>query len=194
MSWRAISGGTFSAASLGPSRRWSARICSTVRIVVNGGLSRSPAAAAINVSEYVCVRDLPTLDAWIARARTAGVVAFDTETDALSSANAALCGVSLAVAPGEACYIPVGHENESTGGLEFEAPEAIQQLELDAVIARLKPLLEDPTVLKVAQNAKYDIAVLDRHGIKVAPIEVTMLISYALEGGLHKSDGMDELS
>ncbi|MCX7588673.1 DNA polymerase I, partial [Phenylobacterium sp. 58.2.17] len=154
----------------------------------------APAAAAINVSEYVCVRDMPTLDAWIARARAAGVVAFDTETDALSSANAALCGVSLAVAPGEACYIPVGHENESTGGLEFEAPEAIQQLELDAVIARLKPLLEDAAVLKVAQNAKYDIAVLDRHGIKVAPIEDTMLISYALEGGLHKSHGMDELS
>jgi len=152
------------------------------------------AAAAIDVNAYVCVRDLPTLDAWIARAKALGVVAFDTETDALSSANAALCGVSLAVAPGEACYIPVGHENESAGGLEFEAPEAIQQLPLDEVIARLKPLLEDPAVLKVAQNAKYDIAVLDRHGIKVAPIEDTMLISYALEGGLHKSHGMDELS
>lgn len=154
----------------------------------------APAAAAINPSDYVCVRDLATLDAWIARAKAMGVVAFDTETDALSSANANLCGVSLAVAPGEACYIPVGHENESTGGLEFEAPEAIHQLELDEVIARLKPLLEDPTVLKVAQNAKYDIAVLARHGIAVAPIEDTMLISYALEGGLHKSHGMDELS
>jgi DNA polymerase-1 len=154
----------------------------------------APAATAINPSDYVCVRDLPTLDAWIARAKAVGVVAFDTETDALSSANAALCGVSLAVAPGEACYIPVGHENESSGGLEFEPPEAIEQLSLDEVIARLKPLLEDPAVLKVAQNAKYDIAVLDRHGIKVAPIEDTMLISYALEGGLHKSHGMDELS
>ncbi|MBB3890540.1 DNA polymerase-1 [Phenylobacterium haematophilum] len=154
----------------------------------------APAAAAINPSDYVCVRDLATLDAWIARTKAMGVVAFDTETDALSSANANLCGVSLAVAPGEACYIPVGHENESTGGLEFEAPEAIHQLQLDEVIARLKPLLEDPTVLKVAQNAKYDIAVLARHGIAVAPIEDTMLISYALEGGLHKSHGMDELS
>ena len=154
----------------------------------------APAAAAINPSDYVCVRDLATLDAWIARAKAVGVVAFDTETDALSSANANLCGVSLAVAPGEACYIPVGHENESTGGLEFETPEAIHQLQLDEVIARLKPLLEDPTVLKVAQNAKYDIAVLARHGIAVAPIEDTMLISYALEGGLHKSHGMDELS
>jgi DNA polymerase-1 len=159
-----------------------------------GPAPTGPAAAAIDVSAYVCVRDLATLDAWVARAKALGVVAFDTETDALSSANAALCGVSLAVAPGEACYIPVGHENESAGGLEFEAPEAIHQLTLDEVIDRLKPLLEDPAVLKVAQNAKYDIAVLDRHGVKVAPIEDTMLISYALEGGLHKSHGMDELS
>ncbi|WP_312166404.1 DNA polymerase I [Phenylobacterium sp.] len=154
----------------------------------------TPAAAAINPSDYVCVRDLAALDAWIARARAVGLVAFDTETDALSSANAALCGVSLAVTPGEACYIPVGHENESSGGFEFEPPEAIEQLPVDQVIARLKPLLEDPTVLKVAQNAKYDIAVLSRYGVQVAPIEDTMLISYALEAGLHKSHGMDELS
>ncbi|HEY9233696.1 MAG TPA: DNA polymerase I, partial [Phenylobacterium sp.] len=153
-----------------------------------------PPQAAIDVNAYVCVRDMPTLDAWIVRAKAAGVVAFDTETDALSSANAALCGISLAVAPGEACYIPVGHENESNGGLEFEAPEAIEQLTVDEVVARLKPLLEDPTVLKVAQNAKYDMAVLSRHGVAVAPIEDTMLISYALEAGLHKSHGMDELS
>lgn len=153
-----------------------------------------PIAAAFDVDAYACVRDLAALDTWIARARAAGVVAFDTETDALSSANAALCGISLAVAAGEACYIPVGHEHESSGGLEFEAPEAIEQLQLEEVISRLKPLLEDPAVLKVAQNAKYDMAVLSRHGIAVAPIEDTMLISYALEGGLHKSHGMDELS
>ncbi|HEX5376928.1 MAG TPA: DNA polymerase I, partial [Phenylobacterium sp.] len=152
------------------------------------------APAAIDVNAYVCVRDLTTLDNWIAKARAGGLVAFDTETDALSSATANLCGISLAVSPGEACYIPVGHEHEGDGGLAFEAPEAIEQLELEVVIERLKPLLEDPTVLKVAQNAKYDMAVLARHGVAVAPIEDTMLISYALEGGLHKSHGMDELS
>ncbi len=174
---------------------------------VSGGTASAPAAGAaapaaasapehptIDTNAYVCVRDLATLDAWIARARAVGVVAFDTETDALSSANAGLCGVSLAVAPGEACYIPVGHENEGTGGLEFETPAEIEQIPIDAVMARLKPLLEDPSVLKVAQNAKYDIAVLSRYGIEVAPIEDTMLISYVLEAGLHKSHGMDELS
>src|SRR6185503_3301721 len=130
------------------------------------------------------------------RAYEAGVVAFDTETDALSSSAGNLCGVSLAVAPGEACYIPVGHEHEheATGGLDFEAKAAVEQIPLDQAIALLKPLLEDPSVLKVAQNGKYDLAVLSRYGIEVGPIEDTMLISFVLEGGLRKSHGMDELS
>jgi DNA polymerase-1 len=161
--------------------------------------ARPPAApkhGAIDVTAYQCVHDLETLDAWIARARAAGLVAFDTETDALSASSANLCGVSLAVAPGEACYIPMGHEHEhaATGGLDFEAKEAVDQIDLEAAIARLKPLLEDPAVLKVAQNGKYDMAVLARHGIQVGPIEDTMLISFTLEGGLRKSHGMDELS
>jgi DNA polymerase-1 len=149
----------------------------------------------IDTSTYVCVKDEATLDAWIAKAYAAGVVAFDTETDALSSSAANLCGVSLAVAPGEAVYIPVGHEEHgsSDGGLAFEVAADLGQLSLDVVMAKLKPLLEDRTVLKVAQNAKYDIAVLARHGIQVAPIDDTMLISYVLETGLH-GHGMDELS
>jgi DNA polymerase-1 len=157
--------------------------------------TRAPAAPShgpIDVNAYACVRDLATLDAWIARAYAAGVVAFDTETDALGATSANLCGVSLAVAPGEACYIPVGHEHE--GGLQLDAPADLTQIPIEDAVARLKPLLEDPSILKVAQNAKYDLAVLARHGIHVAPIEDTMLISFALEGGLHKSHGMDELS
>ena len=150
------------------------------------------APTAIDVNAYACVRDEAALDAWIARAKAAGVVAFDTETDALSSATAGLCGVSLAVAPGEACYIPVGHCEEE--GLQLEVGEDLTQVPLEIVIERLKPLLEDPSVLKVAQNAKYDIAVLARYGIAVSPVEDTMLISYVLEGGLHNSHGMDELS
>ncbi|MFL5295919.1 MAG: DNA polymerase I, partial [Phenylobacterium sp.] len=154
----------------------------------------APQHAAIDVNAYQCVRDLPTLEAWIERATAKGIVAFDTETDALSASSANLCGVSLAVAPGEACYIPLGHEHEGEGGLALEAPPDLAQIPLEDAIARLKPLLEDPSVLKVAQNAKYDLAVLSRYGIDVGPIEDTMLIAFALEGGLHKSYGMDELS
>ncbi|MFX8778149.1 hypothetical protein ABTM50_19885, partial [Acinetobacter baumannii] len=90
--------------------------------------------------------------------------------------SAALCGVSLAVSPGEAVYIPVGHcpPNVASGGLDFgDAPavddEAWRQCACHEVIERLKPLLEDPAVLKVAHNAKYDLAVLARYGIRVAP-------------------------
>ncbi|WP_334161531.1 DNA polymerase I [Phenylobacterium sp.] len=156
----------------------------------------APQHGAIDVNAYQCVRDVETLDAWIARAHAAGTVAFDTETDALSATSANLCGVSLAVAPGEACYIPVGHEHEheGDGGLNFDGKEELVQIPCEEVIGRLKPLLEDPSVLKVAQNGKYDLAVLSRYGIDVGPIEDTMLISFTLEGGLHKSHGMDELS
>ena len=150
--------------------------------------------AAIDTSRYACVRELAILDAWIERAYALGEVAFDTETDALSSASANLCGVSLALGPNEACYIPVGHEAEAPeGGLLLEPPKAIDQLPLEAVIARLKPLLEDPRVLKIAHNAKYDLGVLSRYGVHVAPIDDTLLISYVLEAGLH-NHGMDELS
>ncbi len=145
----------------------------------------------VDHAAYVCVRDIDTLNGWIALAQARGLVAFDTETDALSSANAGLCGISLALAPGEACYIPVGHSEKD--GLQLEAAADLTQIPLADVIAALKPLLQDPGVLKVAQNAKYDIAVLSRYGIEVAPIDDTMLISYVLEGGLH-GHGMDELS
>jgi DNA polymerase-1 len=154
----------------------------------------APSHGAIDVNTYQCVRDLAALDAWIVKAYAAGVVAFDTETDALSSSAANLCGVSLATAPGEACYIPVGHAHEGEGGLQLDAPADLTQIPIDEALARLKPLLEDPSVLKVAQNGKYDMAVLSRYGIEVGPIDDTMLISFTLEGGLHKSHGMDELS
>jgi len=155
-------------------------------------VSERPAdEAPIDTNGYECVRDEAALDRWIAEARAVGIVAFDTETDALSSANANLVGVSLATAPGKACYIPVGHAGPD--GLALEAALDLDQLPLDLVIARLKPLLEDPAVLKIAQNAKYDMAVLSRYGVKVSPIDDTMLVSYVLEAGLH-NHGMDELS
>jgi DNA polymerase-1 len=175
----------------------------TRRVQAQTGVEAPPAAAPqpqpveaapeapIDTSVYACVREEADLDRCIARAREAGIVAFDTETDALSSANAGLCGVSLAVAPGEACYIPVGHCEAD--GLALEVAADLRQIPLQTVIDKLKPMLEDPAVLKVAQNAKYDMAVLSRYGIRVAPVEDTMLISYVLEAGLH-NHGMDELS
>ncbi|MDQ1154917.1 DNA polymerase I [Brevundimonas sp. SORGH_AS_0993] len=153
-----------------------------------------------DLSAYECVQTEEALERWIARATEAGVVGFDTETDALSATHAGLCGVSLAIGPNDACYIPLTHEHEpqeGDGGL-FGAPgetarEPLAQLDKATALARLKPLLEDPSVLKIVQNGKYDIAVMARRGIRVAPYDDTMLISYVLEGGLH-GHGMDDLA
>ncbi len=155
---------------------------------------------AFDRDAYACIQTLEALDAVLARATAAGVVGFDTETDALSATHAGLCGVSLAIGPNDACYIPLTHEHTplaGAGGLDFgdaaDAREPLTQLDKPTVLARLKTLLEDPSVLKVLQNAKYDLAVMARRGIRVAPIDDTMLISYVLEGGLH-GHGMDELA
>ncbi|MGZ5930079.1 MAG: DNA polymerase I, partial [Rhizomicrobium sp.] len=147
--------------------------------------------APIRHDAYVTVTAAKDLDAWVARAREKGIVCVDTETTSLDPMQAALCGVSLAVAPGEACYIPCGHRKGD--GLQLDGNEKILQMAEADVIARLKPLLEDPSVLKVGQNLKYDGLIFLQRGIRLYPIDDTMLISYVLEGGLH-GHGMDELS
>ncbi|HEY1225162.1 MAG TPA: DNA polymerase I [Brevundimonas sp.] len=153
-----------------------------------------------DVESYRCIQTLADLDAFIARATEAGVVGFDTETDALSATHAGLCGVSLAIRPNDACYVPLTHEHEpaaNAGGLDFggeaDTREPLTQIDKPTALARLKLLLENPGVLKVTQNGKYDIAVMAQRGVRVAPIDDTMLISYVLEGGLH-GHGMDELA
>mgnify|MGYP000871688599 CR=1 FL=1 len=145
----------------------------------------------IDHNAYKTVTAAKELDAWVARARAKGIVCVDTETTSLDPMQASLCGVSLAVAPGDACYIPCGHRKGD--GLQLDGNETIKQMAEADVIAALKPLLEDPSVLKVGQNLKYDALVFLQRGIRLDPIDDTMLISYVLEGGLH-GHGMDELS
>jgi DNA polymerase-1 len=147
--------------------------------------------APIDHDAYVTVTDAKTLEQWIARAYQAGIVCVDTETTSLDPMTAGLCGVSLAVAPGEACYIPCGHRKGD--GLAFDGGGEIVQMREAEVIAKLKPLLEDDSILKVGQNLKYDALVFLQRGIRLDPIDDTMLMSYVLEGGLH-GHGMDELS
>jgi DNA polymerase I len=145
----------------------------------------------IDVTSYETVRTLARLDHWIARAHELGQFCVDTETTSLSELHAELVGVAMAVAPGEACYIPVAHTHGD--GLDFGGGKKIDQLPRDAVLARLKPLLEDESVLKIGQNVKYDAHVFANYGVKIAPFDDTMLLSYALDEGLH-NHGMDELS
>ncbi|HEX3756258.1 MAG TPA: DNA polymerase I, partial [Rhizomicrobium sp.] len=148
--------------------------------------------APIDHSAYVTVISAAELDKWIARAREKGVISVDTETTSLDPMQAGLCGVSLAVAPGEACYIPCNHRKGDGLALDGSDGEIVQMREVD-VLGRLKPLLEDDAVLKIGQNLKYDALVFLQRGIRLDPVDDTMLISYVLEGGLH-GHGMDELS
>ncbi len=155
----------------------------------------TPPAPAPGEAAYELVQDLGALEVWIAAATEQGVVAVDTETTSLDALSADLVGVSLALAPAKACYIPLGHRApKGDGGLDLEgSAEAPEQIPLPAALAALKPLFEDPGVLKIGQNIKYDELVLSRHGVSIAPIDDTMLLSYVLDGGRH-GHGMDELA
>ena len=136
---------------------------------------------------YETVVDEAALDRWIEQARYQGHVAIDTETTGVDATRADLVGVSLALAPNQACYIPVGH-----GGSDMFAEKPVQ-LDRELVLSRLKPLLEDPAVLKIGHNLKYDLIVLGRLGIEVAPYDDTIVMSFNLDSGLH-GHGMDELA
>ncbi len=146
-------------------------------------------AVTITKTDYECVTDMESLKAWVKKAYEVGEVAVDTETTALSPTKADLVGLSLSIEPGKACYIPVGHVGDSND-LLAERPHQLDKAE---VIAVLKPLLEDPSILKIGQNLKYDMTILSHEGIQLSPLDDTMLISYALDAGLH-GHGMDELS
>jgi DNA polymerase I len=140
---------------------------------------------------YETVMKLEALDRWINEAYDTGYVAFDTETDSLDAMQCGLVGISLATGPGRACYVPLLHRSEG-GGL-FGGEPVPGQIARDEAIKRLKPLFSDPSVLKIAQNAKFDLQTLGRCGIEACSIEDTMLMSYALESG-EVGHGMDELS
>jgi len=151
--------------------------------------------------EYELVQDMDVLERWLTMAVEKGVVAIDTETTSLDTMQAELVGVSLSLEPGRACYIPLGHRNPARqGALDFgdaETGEAgsdkPKQIEHDKALAALKPVLENPTVLKIGHNIKYDAQVLANYGLDITPIDDTMLLSYVLEGGLH-GHGLDELA
>jgi DNA polymerase-1 len=148
--------------------------------------------APIDPSAYVCVRDMGVLQGFIDQARQRGWLAVDTETTSLDEMRAEIVGISLAVEPGVAGYVPLLHRT-GTDDLLGQVQMLEGQLPRDAVLAALKPVLEDPAVLKIGQNMKYDAKIFARLGVQVAPIDDTMLMSYAMHAGLH-NHGMDELS
>jgi len=158
----------------------------------HGARQPLPETPDVDRSAYATVQTIEALNEWIARAQSSRLVAVDTETSSLDSMQADLVGISLALGPNDACYIPLAH-----GGTDLLA-ETPQQVDLDEALAALKPMLADEAVLKVFQNGKYDLNVLARYGVDVSPIEDTMVMSFALDAGRGEAvgggHGMDDLS
>ncbi len=150
-------------------------------------------SAEFAYEEYECVRDAAALQVWIDRINACGYVAVDTETTSLDEMRAELVGISLSVEPGQACYIPLTHKSSATDDLFGGDGLAEGQMDAEKALAMLKPVLEDDAVLKIGQNMKYDAKIFALRGIAVAPIDDTMLMSYAMNAGLH-NHGMDLLS
>ncbi|MEP1577259.1 DNA polymerase I [Roseibium album] len=149
-------------------------------------------AIAVDSSAYETVTSVERLQEWCDAAIEKGYVAFDTETTSLDAMQADLVGLSLSTEPGQACYVPLAHV-DGEGDLLGGGGLLPDQIPLKDAMEVLKPMLEDRSVLKIAQNLKYDWLVMTRYGIDIAPYDDTMLLSYTVDAG-KGGNGMDELS
>jgi DNA polymerase-1 len=138
-------------------------------------------ASVSRCEKYPALTTDEALHSWVTQAMSSSVVAIDCETTSLNAVDAKLVGISLAVGKDKACYIPVGHQTGEP------------QLDRDKVLTILAPLLDNPGILKVGHNLKYDLIVLGNYGVKVTPLTDTMLMSYVLDAGKN-GHGMDELA
>ena len=164
-----------------------------VEAVKTEGINEAPQPILIDPNQYETIRDIVCLQAWIDRAYARGYVAVDTETTSLNEMRADLVGVSLCVDAGQAAYLPLSHKAGQADDLFGTDALAEGQMEQATALEMLKTMLEDSTILKIGQNMKYDAKIFARVGIKITPIDDTMLMSYAQNGGLH-NHGMNFLS
>ncbi|MEM6934584.1 MAG: 5'-3' exonuclease H3TH domain-containing protein, partial [Pseudomonadota bacterium] len=146
----------------------------------------------IDTSGYAILHKTEDLESWLGEVAATGLLCVDLETTSLDEMRAEIVGIALALSPGRAGYVPIAHV-EGEGDLLGRAERVEGQMGLEDALRVLRPILADPSVLKIGQNLKYDIKVLARHKVDVAPIDDTMLMSYALDSG-RGGHGMDELS
>ena len=165
------------------------------------GAPQTITAPVVEAVNYELVTTQDALRHWVEAARHQGYVAIDTETTSLHASTASLVGVSLALAPGHACYIPLRHKGaaDTTDDLLLlDAPtETIAQCDFDEAMALLKPLCEDPAILKIGHNLKYDFHVLARPengAVRLSPVDDTMCMSYVLDTGRVPRHNMDLLA
>jgi DNA polymerase-1 len=189
---QSVSQGAVAPGAAGPTQNAVAEVPAGAASPANLAASRLAELRTISIrpESYPAITERADLEAFLAAARESGVLAFDTETTSLDAMQAELVGFSLALEPGRAVYVPLQHR--SGDGL-FDSGLLPGQIDLGAALSSLKPVLEAPEILKIGQNLKYDLLVMRRHGIDIAPYDDTMLMSYALDCG-RNSHGMDELS
>jgi DNA polymerase-1 len=157
------------------------------------GEDSAPDWPPIDPAKYERVSDMKALQSWIDRITARGYVAVDTETTSLNEMQADLVGICLSIDPGEACYIPLGHKDGNADDLFGSDALLDGQIPMRDALDALKPVLQDPSILKIGQNMKYDTKIMARYDIAMAPIDDTMLMSYALYSGMH-GHGMDTLA
>ncbi len=170
---------------------------------VQSAAPAKPASAAVDAAlinakqDYALIQDIRHLEPWLEAAKSQGFIAVDTETDSLTPSTTNLVGVSLALAPGKACYIPLGHLDpkgvSKVGELDLGGDNRPKQIPLRIAIQALKTILNDETILKIGHNLKFDTQVLAQHGITINPLDDTMLMSFVLDAGAH-GHGLDELA
>jgi DNA polymerase-1 len=163
--------------------RVQSRFRETGELAEHAAIDESAPAAPPPAECYELVTDVAALDRWLAHAAATGQLAFDVHTDVEQPVACQVTGIALAVAPGEACYVPLGHGAAPAGaqlGLEDAAPPA--QMPLADALARLKPAMANPAILKIGHNAKFDMQALSCLGVAVSPIDDTQLLSYVLDG------------
>ncbi|KAA6406325.1 DNA polymerase I [Candidatus Tokpelaia sp.] len=155
-----------------------------------------PPAVKIDRSAYKTLSRAEDLQQWLAQARDQGLLAFDTETSSLDPLTAELIGFSLALAPGKAAYVPLGHYAPGGGEADLLGDRALLpgQMPKAQALALLKPVLEDESVLKIGQNIKYDMQIMAGLGIGLRSFDDTMLLSYVLQAGAVNSHGLDALA
>jgi DNA polymerase-1 len=170
----------------------------------NTGLKGTPVSLAaaraeaarkmpVDRSKYQTIRTLPELNAWIARARETGVFAIEAKANSIDPMQAEICGIALALAPNDACYIPLSHKQSGDGSGLFAAGLAPDQIATTDVLDALRPLLESAGILKIGFNIKFNAVMFAQHGVTIRNHDDAQLMSYALDAG-RNSHGLDALA
>jgi DNA polymerase-1 len=157
--------------------------------------ARAEAARKLPVDrgKYQTVRTPDQLNGWIARIHQAGQVAIDAKADSIDPMQAEICGIALALAPNDACYIPLAHKQSGGGAGLFDAGLAPDQIKASDALAALRPVLESAGILKIGFNIKFNAVMFAQHGVTIRNHDDLQLMSYALDAG-RNAHGLDTLA